>query len=678
MMNEKQLEKYEEILEWLNEFPNIHLKSLIYIGTTEPLKWYCDLCPDQGEYPQSWTGMRTNKHKCPSCRKKFLREGVVPKIEKWCKENNVEMPEEKYTKQDKTMKWKCLHCTKPIDKTWNQIHNPSNCICPCRKRTEHQLEMLNYIREKCKEFHLKLLNEDYEDNQKIMRWICLLCGHDFSKSWEELGRERTVKCVNCRSKNTTFQMEKARQLAYRHRCTLLTKPEEYVDYNNPMKWRCENHNGKIIERSIHLIEKYDFICRSCHGGIDTKRLTLEQIETHCQSVQIRLNGEFIYENNRQKLPVKCNICDKTFEATIQSMSQGTGCVDCGRKRAADYNRDSIDSVLTIVMFRGGNIQEKNQVKYVNYRTSYLVDCGKGHQWTTNLERLKRGHWCKFCVPHKFDIEEVREYLANMGWILESNIYINGLTRIKMRCSVGHSLYKPFSLVKNGRKCMECYNLRRGDGLRLSNESYHDAALEKGYMCLEIPNNVHEHALWQCPKKHEWSTSYSNFVHNDTYCPECVRHQKQSRAERTLYKCLDELDLSCGYEPQKKFPNLRNRAQLSLDTFLQPDGVKIAYETDGRQHYEPVVYWGDVEAFIRQHENDRIKERYCFENGISLIRIKYDQKTPEEIEKCVIMGMIRAMEAAEEGKVVIDRIVLPEASQKIISDALFKGDEDLLT
>lgn len=689
-MNKLQLQKFEEISKWLEDFPNIHLKSTIYTNAVDSLEWYCDLCPEQKSFPLSWTGMRDNKHKCPSCREKSRKENISAKILKWCKDNDVGIPEKRYNKQDDIMIWKCLRCGNTIPKTWNQIHNPNNCICPCRNETERRSNMLAYIRVRCKEFKLELQDKEYINDKKEMQWLCLLCGYNFPKSWNELSRERTVKCVKCRSKNTALQMEKARELAYRHRCKLLTKDEEYVDIKTYMKWQCEIHiNEKPIERSMQLIETYDFICRSCHGGIDTKRLTLEQIEIHCQSVQVTLNGEFVYENNRQPLPVKCNLCNKPSNVTVRAMSQGTGCVDCGRKRACDWSRDSIESVLSIVMFRGGNIQEKNMVEYVNQRTKYLVDCGRGHSWHTNLNNLKGGNWCKYCVPHKLDIEEVREFLSKIGWILESKTYIDSSVPLKMKCSAGHTINKPFALIKNGRGCMECYNLRRGDDLRLSDERYHEAATIKGYICLKIPSNVHEHALWQCPKKHEWFTSYSNFVHNNTYCPECVRHQNESRTEKVLYNCLDELELFEGYEKQKKFPTLKNRALLSFDAYLVADGVEIAIEADGKQHYFQVKYWQDEDGFIRQHENDRIKEAYCEKNGIALIRIKYDIKTNEEIEKCIVYGIINAIKAAKNNEILIQRIVLPEISEKLVNSRfpsnprqskrtnLFEGDEDLL-
>ena len=48
------------------------------------------------------------------------------------------------------------------------------------------------------------------------------------------------------------------------------------------------------------------------------------------------------------------------------------------------------------------------------------------------------------------------------------------------------------------------------------------------------------------------------------------------------------------------------------------------------------FFGGVEAFDRIRENDRIKNEYCEENYIDLLRIKYDQveMIPEILERCL--------------------------------------------
>ena len=48
------------------------------------------------------------------------------------------------------------------------------------------------------------------------------------------------------------------------------------------------------------------------------------------------------------------------------------------------------------------------------------------------------------------------------------------------------------------------------------------------------------------------------------------------------------------------------------------------EFDGKQHYEPIEHFGGVEAYERLKLNDKIKNDYCEENFIDLIRIRYDQ------------------------------------------------------
>jgi hypothetical protein len=44
------------------------------------------------------------------------------------------------------------------------------------------------------------------------------------------------------------------------------------------------------------------------------------------------------------------------------------------------------------------------------------------------------------------------------------------------------------------------------------------------------------------------------------------------------------------------------------------------EFNGRQHYEPVKYWGGMENFKKQQKRDYIKKEYCENKNITLIII----------------------------------------------------------
>lgn len=49
---------------------------------------------------------------------------------------------------------------------------------------------------------------------------------------------------------------------------------------------------------------------------------------------------------------------------------------------------------------------------------------------------------------------------------------------------------------------------------------------------------------------------------------------------------------------------------------------LAIEFDGIQHYEPVKYFGGVAKFKQQKKRDLIKDNFCKENNIKLVRIPY--------------------------------------------------------
>ena len=72
----------------------------------------------------------------------------------------------------------------------------------------------------------------------------------------------------------------------------------------------------------------------------------------------------------------------------------------------------------------------------------------------------------------------------------------------------------------------------------------------------------------------------------------------------------------------KHPLLRisNRRWLDFDIWF-PE-LSLALEYQGKQHYEPVDYFGGQEAFERRTENDALKKKIASENEITLIPVHY--------------------------------------------------------
>jgi len=57
-------------------------------------------------------------------------------------------------------------------------------------------------------------------------------------------------------------------------------------------------------------------------------------------------------------------------------------------------------------------------------------------------------------------------------------------------------------------------------------------------------------------------------------------------------------------------------------------MKLGFEYNGLQHYEPVEFFGGEKAFRKQKLRDQKKKKLCVENGIKLIEIRFDS----ELEK----------------------------------------------
>jgi len=61
-------------------------------------------------------------------------------------------------------------------------------------------------------------------------------------------------------------------------------------------------------------------------------------------------------------------------------------------------------------------------------------------------------------------------------------------------------------------------------------------------------------------------------------------------------------------------------KLSFDFYLSDYNMCI--EFDGEQHFKPVAYFGGDKRHEIQMKRDKIKNEYCKNNNINLIRIPY--------------------------------------------------------
>jgi hypothetical protein len=106
------------------------------------------------------------------------------------------------------------------------------------------------------------------------------------------------------------------------------------------------------------------------------------------------------------------------------------------------------------------------------------------------------------------------------------------------------------------------------------------------------------------------------------CPIC----NDSKGEKEIAKILDNLNIS--YERQKTFKDCKNIYTIPFDFYISKFNVCVEY--DGIQHFQPVSYWGGVNRYENQIISDNIKNQYCKDNNIKLIRIRYDENIEQKL------------------------------------------------
>lgn len=102
-----------------------------------------------------------------------------------------------------------------------------------------------------------------------------------------------------------------------------------------------------------------------------------------------------------------------------------------------------------------------------------------------------------------------------------------------------------------------------------------------------------------------------------------------KTEEYVYKIIKKHYKQFGviYQHNPFFLRSSKGGQMSYDIFIS--GLNIAVEYQGKQHFEPVAFFGGEEAFDELCLRDEEKRKISLENGVKLVYINYwETITPE--------------------------------------------------
>lgn len=108
------------------------------------------------------------------------------------------------------------------------------------------------------------------------------------------------------------------------------------------------------------------------------------------------------------------------------------------------------------------------------------------------------------------------------------------------------------------------------------------------------------------------------------CPKC----KSSIGEKNIEEILKALNIR--YFCQQGFKGLAFKKSLKFDFYLPYHNACI--EFDGEQHFKSVEYWRGEKGFKELQAKDNLKNLFCKENNMPLLRIRFDEQNIESAIK----------------------------------------------
>ena len=251
----------------------------------------------------------------------------------------------------------------------------------------------------------------------------------------------------------------------------------------------------------------------------------------------------------------------------------------------------------------------------NKKEHYCIHC-KGRHFRSEYQESRSKDWfaraTKFANIKGYEITTTMHELKDAHSLIEFVCPLHGPHRTQVYCFCG------------GHGCPDCQYenmpVRSADELRAF-------LLGNGIIILNpdeysgYNNSNLKIQCQECGKAFVTSlNSLNRLVRLDSpvLCATCSK--SESRGERKVREFLTTNNIT--FEQEKRFEDCKDKCTLPFDFYLPKQKMVIEYI--GKQHYEPVHYFGGEEELQKRKAHDGFKKRYCEAKGIGYLAIPYTE------------------------------------------------------
>lgn len=258
-----------------------------------------------------------------------------------------------------------------------------------------------------------------------------------------------------------------------------------------------------------------------------------------------------------------------------------------------------------------NIGYGSYIRNINRNKKYICHaCSCGVKWQESLKARQEDYY-----------NRLQEKCKEDGYTLASkpeDIKCN-TTKIKYICPKHGEQFMRVSNFLNGRKCPQCNIDQHRLDYQLSQDEIIRRVEECGGTILnpeEYINNCTDNLQFVCRCCGDiFNSSLQHYLqHGGRVCLKCSK--VISVGESKIRKFLEDNNIK--YKPEKWFDDCRDIRPLRFDFYIKD--MNLAIEFDGVQHFKNRGFFKHSVEQTKIH--DEMKNQYCIDNGITLIRIPY--------------------------------------------------------
>jgi hypothetical protein len=357
----------------------------------------------------------------------------------------------------------------------------------------------------------------------------------------------------------------------------------------------------------------------------------------------------VYVKSKEKVCITCKVHGEFLQRPNDHL-KGKGCKKCAVEYTMNILRKGSDDIIEDFKNKHGDYYDYrliSQIEVISTATKLPIICRKhGVFYQHHSNHYHRGAGCPKCgiasrnEKKKIDkyhfIEKCKEIHGNKYTYtsLPDNFHLRR-GKIKILCGDhGVFLQEAWGHL-HGKGCPKCSYITTGISARTSKDEFIEKSKnihgdKYSYDKVEYVNTKTKVTI-TCQKHGDFKQP--PYCHLEgSGCPRC----RNSKGEDTIEKYLISAELS--FFRNYYIEGCKYKNKLFYDFYIPK--YKLCIEFDGYQHFHPLKCFGGSIAHTTTKIRDAIKNTFCVNNNIGLIRIRYDEigKIDEILQECITHGV----------------------------------------